>query len=291
MTVRITNDHLDKFIVSLENKWPRKKSFMRRRVILETSPDSITASQQLRDSKLRFALKKKKKFLWLGRCWKCWVSTNQDPNKANPRVSVPHFMKHAVKKVSELPQTLEFPLSCCFGWFQTEQGCLHQKLSSTMKKRTANDALNFSCPNESLFLAIKSLFLNQFFLQPVVQSLYPAYRFPATPDIPLAFLSLSPFQTRFKFLNSSSFHPPPHPHPPPPSPQSPSFSQRMWETLRHADCLGPISHSLFNYTGMPRSCKCLRKSTVSRLKHCLKHKPVHFSVCNMTASCTYNKKT
>lgn len=121
-----------------------------------------------------------------------------------------------------------------------------------------------------------------------VQSLYPAYRFPATPDIPLAFLSLSPFQTRFKFLNSSSFHPP---HPPPPSPQSPSFSQRMWETLRHADCLGPISHSLFNYTGMPRSCKCLRKSTVSRLKHCLKHKPVHFSVCNMTASCTYNKKT
>lgn len=98
MTVRITNDHLDKFIFSLENKWPRKKSFMRRRVILETSPDSITASQQLRDSKLRFALKKKKKILWLGRCWKCWVSTNQDPNKANPSVSVPRFMKHAVKK-------------------------------------------------------------------------------------------------------------------------------------------------------------------------------------------------
>lgn len=83
-------------------------------------------------------------------------------------------MKHAVKKkVSELPQTLEFPLSCCFGWSQTEQGCLHQKLSSTMKKRTANDALNFSCPNESLFLAIKSIFLNQSFLQPVVQSILP----------------------------------------------------------------------------------------------------------------------
>lgn len=67
MTVRIKNDHLNPLMVFLDRRSPLKKCFMRRAVILETSPDSITASQQRKDPSCAL----RKFFCDSGRCWKC----------------------------------------------------------------------------------------------------------------------------------------------------------------------------------------------------------------------------
>lgn len=48
-TIVTKSDHLDPFMVFLENRSPLKIRSMRRAGILETSPDSITASQRLKD--------------------------------------------------------------------------------------------------------------------------------------------------------------------------------------------------------------------------------------------------